>query len=242
MDSSSQGAAPLVVFGYQPVRELLRHRPHDVHELWLAGAHGRRRSELEELAERHSIAVREVSERELAAKASGPHNGVLAWVLGSPKAANAGDPSLVVLLEDIQDPRNLGALLRVCEGAGVGRVMVRDRGSAPMTPTVIKASAGASEWLAVERITNSAQEIDRLRDSGFWIYGCDPSGEPPWQRDLTGPLALCLGGEHRGLRARTRGQCDALVGLPMLGRVASLNVATAAAALLYEAVRQRRQA
>ena len=91
----------------------------------------------------------------------------------SAAAAPQGDPELVVLLEDIQDPRNLGALLRVCEGAGVGRVLVRDRGSAPLAATAVKASAGASEWLQVERVSNAPNAILDLRKQGFWIYGAD---------------------------------------------------------------------
>ena len=148
----------------------------------------------------------------------------------------ARDRDLVVLLEDIQDPRNLGALLRVCEGAGVGRVLIRDRGAAPLTPTVVAASAGASEWLEVERVTNTVAELERLKEDGFWIYGAAEGGVPPWEIELTGPIVLCFGGEEKGLRRLTREKCDRLVGLPMRGRVESLNVATAAAALLYEAV------
>ena len=149
------------------------------------------------------------------------------------------DPGLVVLVEDVQDPRNLGALLRVCEGAGVGRVLIRDRGSAPLSPAVVKTSAGAAEWLAVERITNSAQAIQRLKAEGSWVYAVAAGGEPPWEVDLTGQVALCFGGEEKGLRRRTRELCDRTLGLPMRGRVESLNLATAAAAILYEAVRQR---
>jgi 23S rRNA (guanosine2251-2'-O)-methyltransferase len=156
-----------------------------------------------------------------------------------PQVAAQRDRGLIVLLEDVQDPRNLGALLRVCEGAGVGRVLIRDRGAAPLTPTVVAASAGATEWLDVERVTNTAAELERLKEEGFWIYGAAAGGEPPWSMDLTGPVVLCFGGEEKGLRRLTRERCDRLVGLPMRGRVQSLNVATAAAALLYEAVRQR---
>jgi len=144
-----------------------------------------------------------------------------------------------VLLEDVQDPRNLGAILRVCDGAGVGRVLVRDRGSAPLSPLVARTAAGATEWVSVERITNTAQELERLKKDGFWIYGAAEGGVPPWQLDLSGKTVLCLGGEEKGLRQRTRDLCDGIVGLPMRGKVESLNVATAAAALLYEAVRQR---
>ena len=107
----------------------------------------------------------------------------------------------MVLLEDVQDPRNLGAVLRVCEGAGVGRVLIRDRGSAPVSPTVAKTSAGATEWLEIERITNSAAEIERLKEEGYWVYGTDPDGRAPWEIDLTGKVVLCFGGEEKGLRS-----------------------------------------
>ena len=113
------------------------------------------------------------------------------------------------------------------------------RGSAPISPTVAKTSAGATEWLEIERITNTANEIERLKAAGFWVYGTDPEGDPPWEVDLSGKVALCFGGEEKGLRARTRQLCDRMIGLPMRGRVGSLNIATSAAAVLYEAVRQR---
>jgi 23S rRNA (guanosine2251-2'-O)-methyltransferase len=233
----------LFLYGFHPVREALRHRPHELERVLVAaGRGGRRREEIEELAARHRVEVRALPERELARVAGPAHNGFAAEVREAVEraaAAAAGDPDLLVLLEDVQDPRNLGALLRVCEGAGVGRVLVRDRGSAPLTSTVAKTSAGASEWLPVERIVNAASELDRLKNQGFWIYGADAAGEPPWTVDLTGKVVLCLGGEEKGLRALTRKVCDRLLGLPMRGRVGSLNVATAASALLYEAVRQR---
>jgi 23S rRNA (guanosine2251-2'-O)-methyltransferase len=186
-----------------------------------------------------------VPEKALAELAGPAHNGMAAEVRAaevSPASAasQAGaDPGLVVLLEDVQDPRNLGALLRVCEGAGAGRVLIRDRGSAPVSPTVAKTSAGATEWLEIERITNTANEIERLKEAGFWVYGTDPEGDPPWEVDLSGKVALCFGGEEKGLRARTRQLCDRMIGLPMRGQVGSLNIATSAAAVLYEAVRQR---
>lgn len=204
---------------------------------------GRRREEIEEACQRHRVPFEVVPEGRLSAIAGPAHNGMAAEVreaaAAPAPAGNAGDPDLVVLLEDVQDPRNLGALLRVCEGAGVGRVLIRDRGSAPISPTVAKTSAGASEWLAVERITNSAIEIERLKEKGFWVYGTDPAGEPPWELDLTGKVVLLFGGEEKGLRDRTRQICDRMIGLPMRGRVGSLNIATSAAAVLYEAVRQR---
>lgn len=248
----------MVLYGYHPVREALRHRPHQVAKVLVSAARkGARRQEIEDLCRRHGVQLAVVTEKALAAVAGPAHNGMAAELrleqAGGAAAAVAGaapaapelggipDPDLVVLLEDVQDPRNLGAVLRVCEGAGVGQVLIRDRGSAPITPAVAKTAAGASEWLPVERITNSAATLEALKKDGFWAYGSDPEGEPPWRLDLTGKVVLCFGGEEKGLRHRTRTLCDATIGLPMRGRLASLNIATAAAAILYEALRQRLQ-
>ncbi len=234
----------IFLYGYHPVREALRHRPHEVARVLVSASRtGRRREEIEELCGRHHVAFEVVPERALSERAGPAHNGMAAEVRAAapadPTARAAADSGLVVLLEDVQDPRNLGALLRVCEGAGAGRVLIRDRGSAPVSPTVVKTSAGAAEWLAIERIPNTAQALERLKDEGFWVYGTDADGVPPWTVDLTGKVVLCFGGEEKGLRARTRQICDRMIGLPMRGRVGSLNIATAAAAVLYDAVRQR---
>ena len=233
------------LYGFHPVREALRRRAGDLTRLWLApGRGGPRRQELEALAASKGVPVDEAGPELL--RGLGPeavHNGVVAELRdGAPGAAPGAtgpDSDLVVLLEDVQDPRNLGAILRVCEGAGVGRVLIRDRGSAPVSAVAVKASAGAAEHVAVERFTNTAQQIEALKADGFWVYGAEAGGGPVWQVDLKGKVALCLGGEGSGLRRRTRGLCDALISLPMRGRLSSLNVATAASAMLYEAVRQR---
>lgn len=229
------------VFGFHPVREALRHRPHEVARVLISARPGKRRAEIEGLCRRHRLPFEEVQGQRLAAASDGQtHNGFGAEVEAAASGAASGaDPDLVVLVEDIQDPRNLGALLRVCEGAGVGRVLIRDRGSAPLSAVAAKTAAGAAEWLTIERVTNSAQEIERLQKDGYWVYGAAAGGAPPWELELTGKVVLCLGGEAEGLRDRTRKSCDALVGLPMRGRVESLNLSTAASALLYEAVRQR---
>jgi len=231
-----------IVAGFHPVREALRHRPHAVRRVLASYARGGQRlREIEDLCRRHHVACERVPPAALAALGVAVHNGFAAELAPEPSrtAGGGGDPGLVVLLEDVQDPRNLGAILRVCDGAGVGRVLVRDRGSAPLSPLVARTAAGATEWVSVERITNTAQELERLKKDGFWIYGAAEGGVPPWQLDLSGKAVLCLGGEEKGLRQRTRDLCDALVGLPMRGKVDSLNVSTAASALLYEAVRQR---
>lgn len=204
---------------------------------------GKRRREIEELCRRGRVSLDEAPERVLNELAGAVHNGFVAELkqvaAGRGEGDAAVDPDLVVLAEDVQDPRNLGALLRVCEGAGVGRVLIRDRGSAPVSSAVVKTSAGATDWLAVERITNPARTLEELKGQGFWVYGLAAGGEAPWHVDLTGKVALCFGGEEKGLRRLTRESCDRILGLPMRGHVESLNLAAAAAAVLYEAVRQR---
>lgn len=235
------------VFGYHPVREALRHRPHEVARVWSGRSRkDHRHREVEGLCQRHGVDFKQVSNSELdeltgasaGSSAGAVHNGFVAEMAAAGSGAG-GDGTFRVLLEDVQDPRNLGAVLRVCEGAGVGEVAIRDRGSAPVSAAAVKTSAGAADWLSIHRITNTGAEIRRLKDEGFWIYGAAAEGQPAWEIDLKGPVVLCFGGEEKGLRQRTRQLCDGLVSVPMRGRVASLNVATAAAAILYEAVRQR---
>lgn len=229
------------IFGFHPVREALRQGPQQVRQVFLArGREDRRSQEVRELCRRHGVAVGEAPKDLLQELDLSVHNGFIAEVEGSAVAvSSSADPQLQVLLEDVQDPRNLGALLRVFEGAGVGKVLIRDRGSAPLSAAAVKTSAGAADWLDIERVANSAREMERLKKEGFWVYGADAAGKPAWEIDLKGPVVLCFGGEENGLRHRTRSLCDELIALPMRGRVASLNVATAAAAILYEAVRQR---
>jgi 23S rRNA (guanosine2251-2'-O)-methyltransferase len=238
------------IFGFHPVHEALLHRAHEVRRVWiLAARQGTRRREVEKLCTAAGVRFDSAAPSDPVWLGGAVHNGFAAELAHQPgqaegdsspgTGAERGDGSFVVLAEDIQDPRNLGALLRVCEGAGVGRVLVRDRGSAPLSATAVKTSAGASEWLTVERIGSSAQRLEQLKKEGYWIYGLAAGGEVPWSVDLTGPVVLCVGGEEDGLRQLTQERCDRLIGLPMQGHVSSLNLATAAAAVLYEAVRQR---
>lgn len=240
------------IYGFHPVHEALLHRAHEVSKVWiLASKHGGRRREMEKLCGTAGVRVELAQPSDPVWSAGAVHNGFAAELASVPQGEAAresapreaisktGDQAFVVLAEDIQDPRNLGALLRVCEGAGVGRVLVRDRGSAPLSATAVKTSAGASEWLNVERIGSSAQRLEQMKKEGYWIYGLAAGGELPWAIDLTGPVVLCVGGEEGGLRQLTQERCDRLIGLPMQGHVSSLNLATAAAAVLYEAVRQR---
>lgn len=230
------------IFGFHPVREALRAQAQAVARVAIEeGRSGRRRRQIEELCSDLEIPLQHVATDWFEGRTNAVHNGFAAETRqGEARPRTEGrDSDLVVLAEDIQDPRNLGALVRVAEAAGVGRLLLRDRGSTAAEDVVARTSAGAVEHLPVERITNTAREIARLQEEGFWVYGADRPGVPPWELDLTGKVALVVGGEERGLRRLTRERCDALVGLPMLGRVESLNLATAAAAILYDVVRQR---
>ena len=172
------------------------------------------------------------------------HQGVVAEVDPYPYAGSSEllrvENALVVALDQVQDPRNLGAVCRSAEVAGAAGVVVPDRRSAEVTAAACKASAGAVEHLAVARVGNLADWLDEAKQTGFWIWGADTAAEQaPWDADLSGPTVLVLGGEGKGIRPRVASACDGLVALPQSGRIDSLNVSAAAAALLFEAVRQR---
>jgi 23S rRNA (guanosine2251-2'-O)-methyltransferase len=150
------------------------------------------------------------------------------------------DDALVVALDRIQDPQNLGAICRSAEGAGATGVVIPERGAVEVTPAVCRASAGAVEHLAIARARNVADFLDEAKRTGAWVYGAEAGAASyHWEPDYRGKVVLVLGSEGRGLRPRVRASCDQLVALPLRGRLESLNVAAAAAVLLYEIVRQR---
>lgn len=172
------------------------------------------------------------------------HQGVVAEVEPYPYAGAAEllleGEGLLVALDEIQDPRNLGAVCRSAEVAGAAGVVIPERRAAAVTPVACKTSAGAVEHLAVARVRNLADWLGEAKDAGFWIWGADADAESaPWAVDLKGPTVLVLGGEGKGLRPRVAATCDGLVALPQRGRIDSLNVSAAATALLFEALRQR---
>jgi 23S rRNA (guanosine2251-2'-O)-methyltransferase len=172
------------------------------------------------------------------------HQGVVAEVepypYADPHALVREEGTLLVALDQVQDPRNLGAVCRSAEAAGAAGVVVPERRAATVTAVACKSSAGAVEHLRVARVRNLADWLAQAKEAGFWVWGADAEGaQAPWQVDLSGSTVLVLGGEGKGIRPRVAAACDGLVALPQRGKVASLNVSAAAAALLYEAVRQR---
>jgi 23S rRNA (guanosine2251-2'-O)-methyltransferase len=156
------------------------------------------------------------------------------------RAAAAGRHPFVLVLEHLQDPTNLGTLLRSAEAAGVDGVVFPERGAAPLSAAAVKASAGASEHLLIARVQSLGAAIHELKERGVWLVAADQDApKSAWSTDLRGPIAVVVGSEGSGLSGATRRRCDLLVSFPMAGRVASLNAATAGALLLFEVVRQR---
>jgi 23S rRNA (guanosine2251-2'-O)-methyltransferase len=176
------------------------------------------------------------------------HQGVVAFVsdysyadMGDmlKAAADRGEPPLIVVLDGIEDPHNLGAVIRTAECAGAHGVVIPKRRAAGLTDTVAKTSAGAIEHVPVARVGNLSRAIGELKEAGLWAAALDMGGQPYFGMDLTGGLALVVGGEGAGLGRLVRESCDFAVSIPMSGRIGSLNASNAAAVLLYEARRQR---
>lgn len=239
------------VFGLHAVTSLLQRNPARVSVLLvLESRDDARIQQVLALAEKANVPVRRVSRRELDALVSGvSHQGVVAESGGAPglgehELSNFLDdlqrPAFLLILDGVQDPHNLGACLRSADAAGVDAVILpRDR-SAPLNATVRKVACGAADAVPVIRVTNLARVLRNLRDKGVWIYGA--AGEAAsslYETDLSGPLALVLGGEGKGLRRLTREHCDGLVSIPLAGSVSSLNVSVATGICLFEARRQR---
>jgi 23S rRNA (guanosine2251-2'-O)-methyltransferase len=213
-----------LIYGERPVAEAERGR-RAVHRVWRAPETAA--EELQRLC------------------GSAEHQGVVAEVDPYPYAdANAllaDADALAVALDQVQDPHNLGAVCRSAEVAGAAGVVIPERRAAQVTPAVCKASAGAVEHLPVARVRNLADWLTEAKEAGGWIYGADAGAETAHTDvDLSGRAVLVLGGESKGLRPRVASSCDALLSIPQRGRIGSLNVSTAAAVLLFEAVRQRR--
>jgi 23S rRNA (guanosine2251-2'-O)-methyltransferase len=215
--------ASQLIYGKQPVAEAERGR-RQVQRVWRAP---------------------ETSPEELERLCGSPdHQGVVAEVdpypYADPNQLLCTENALIVALDQVQDPRNLGAVCRSAEVAGAAGLVVPDRRSAEVTPATCKASAGAVEHLQIAHVRNLADWLAEAKQAGFWLWGADAGAtRAPWDVDLTGPTVLVLGGEGKGIRPRVASSCDGLVALPRIGKVESLNVSAAAAALLFEAVRQR---
>jgi 23S rRNA (guanosine2251-2'-O)-methyltransferase len=155
-------------------------------------------------------------------------------------ASDKGKPAFLIVCDGIEDPHNLGAIIRTAEASGADGVVIPKRRSAPLNQTVYKTSAGAAALLPAARVSNIASAIEELKESGVWVYGAAADGADYVKTDLTGNVALVIGAEGTGLGRLARERCDGLIALPMYGGINSLNASVAAGILMYEVVRQRR--
>jgi len=246
-----------VLYGLHPVEEALRagRRRFD-HVLVASERHDDRLAHLVAECRQAGVRVRQESREQLTQLAgTAAHQGVVALVrpqqalaiedLFAPLPSKSGTPAarLLLALDGVEDPQNLGALLRVADGAGVDGIILTERRSAPISPVAVKASAGAAEHLRIARVVNLVRALEELKKQNLWIIGLDERGASDYdQFDFSGNCVLVLGREGAGLHDLVRRTCDHLLRIPMAGGVSSLNVSTAGAVVLYEAARQRRNA
>lgn len=231
-----------VVYGVRPVVEALRSKRREVREVLDAVGD----KEISSEAAARGVPIKRVPRNRVEELArGGVHQGVVARVgpypySGFEEILAAPDP-LVVVLDGVTDPRNLGAVLRAADGAGVSGVVIPKDRAAGVTPATVKASAGASEHVPVARETNLRRALEKMKEAGVWAYAAEggAASSAYTDLDLSGPVAFVLGSEGRGVRRLVREGCDGAVSIPMHGAVSSLNVSVAAAVLLFEARRQR---
>ena len=232
--------------GFHAVREALEGSPRRIRKIVLAeGKLDPRAREIVALARAHGIPVYR-QPRERLGRLGGQHQGVVAeltafeWRELEDLLENAPKPEFFLALDQVEDPRNLGAVVRTAEGAGVHGIVVPERRTAPPSEAAASASAGALFHAPMARVTNLSDALALLKERGLWVVGLAPDSPKAWfSFDFTSPVALVVGSEGRGLRPRVASCCDVLVSLPQRGKVQSLNLSVAAGIVLYEVVRQR---
>jgi|SRR3954451_13995095 len=241
-----------VIYGINAVAEALKARGRSFE--WVGVAKERHDLRLQRVIDecrKNGVAVRLLGRPELDRMAgNNAHQGVVAVTSGKQYnelddliAAKRGRHTLLVLLDGIEDPHNLGAILRTADAAGADGVVIPERRAVGVTPTVIKASAGASEHLPIAKVTNIARTVDELKEKNIWMVGLDERGSKDYDGiDYNMDCGIVLGAEGKGVHDLVKKKCDFLVSIPMLGKMSSLNVSVAAGVMLYEIVRQRKAA
>ena len=202
-----------------------------------------------DLAKKKGIKIEQAEKTELDKLCKGKgHQGVVAFATAHSFASMkdiykrveaGGENALIVILDELEDPHNLGAIMRSAECAGACGIIISKHNSCGLTETVAKTSAGAIEYMPCVQVTNIAKTIDELKKNGFWIAACDMNGSLYTEADMRGKLALVIGNEGKGIRQLVKSKCDFVVSIPMLGQINSLNASNAAAIIMYEALRQR---
>ncbi|MBR1459388.1 MAG: 23S rRNA (guanosine(2251)-2'-O)-methyltransferase RlmB [Oscillospiraceae bacterium] len=235
------------IIGRNPVREALRSgQPIDT--VYISQGSGGL-GEIVALAKEAGAVIKTVTDQKLSQMAEGgAHQGVIAFGACAQYVSvedllevsrRKGTKPFLIICDEIEDPHNLGAIIRTAETAGADGIIIPKRRSAMLTPTVYKTSAGAASWLPVARVPNIGAAIDRLKKEGVWIYGTDMNGSLYTETQFDGALALVIGSEGNGMSRLVREKCDFLVRLPMHGKITSLNASVAAGIFMYEVVRQR---
>lgn len=237
------------IIGKNPVLEALRSK-RDINKILIAeGSQRGQMQQITELAKEANVIVQFVPKKKIDQLAEGNHQGVLAYVAAYQyaelddlfdAAKKKGDEPFFLILDEIEDPHNLGSIMRTADAVGAHGIIIPKRRAVGLTSTVAKASTGAIEYIPVARVTNLARTIDELKERGVWIAGTDAKGSVDYRKqDFTMPLGLVIGSEGRGMGRLIREKCDFLVHLPMAGKVTSLNASVAAALLMYEVYRRR---
>lgn len=223
-----------------------------VDEIWtLQNTNNKRLQQLKQQLNNQTIPVHQVDNKTLNERCQQRHQGIIARIKAQPtlgekqlkqQLQNWQNP-LILLLDNIEDPRNLGACLRSADAAAVTAVICSKNNSAPITAVARKTAAGAADHLPIYQVSNLARCIDQIKQAGIWVYGmdCDPNSSQIYQTDLTGATAIAVGNEGKGLRHLIKQKCDHLINIPMSGTVQSLNVSVAAAIALFESRRQRQK-
>ncbi len=238
---------PNILIGRNPVTEALK-SGREIEKLMVSSREGSMIKILA-MAKDAGIPVMYVEKVAMDRVAGGrPHQGVIAYVSAYEykeledifaKAQKRGEEPFLVILDGLEDPHNLGAIMRTAECAGAHGIIIPKRRACGLTEVVAKASAGAIEYMPVVKVTNIAQTIDELKEMGIWIAACDMGGEAYYKADLKGKLAVVIGSEGFGISKLVKDKCDFTVSMPMVGEISSLNASNAAAVIMYEARRQR---
>jgi len=240
------------IFGRNPVLELLKSNK-SINKIIIAkGSQKGSIQEIVKLAKEKGIPFQEVDKNHLNKMFPWEnHQGVAAlisvadymdWQDILVSAQEKNEEPLIIMLDEIEDPHNLGAILRTADAVGAHGVIIPKRRAVPLTEGVAKASAGAVEYVPVARVGNLAQTIDALKKEGCWIVGTSLQGQPLYEQNLKGPLVVVIGSEGKGLSRLTEEKCDFLVSIPMNGKINSLNVSVATGVVMYEILRQRNKA
>jgi 23S rRNA (guanosine2251-2'-O)-methyltransferase len=231
-----------LLIGIHPVREALKAGKSLDKILIAKGSGGPRLQEILDMCREAGVPVRFEQRSALDRVAGGQsHQGIVAFGAPARYSTIPDDARLVVLLDGVEDPHNLGAIIRTANAAGADAVLIPERRAAGLTDTVAKAAAGALEYVSIVRIGNVSQTLERMKRQGYWIYGLDERGTADYDRvEYNTPTVLVLGGEGKGIHQLVRNHCDVLVRIPMSGEISSLNVSVAAGVVLFEWKRRLR--